>query len=455
VNLDGPVRVADNAGAGSAEIKLSFDNWKGAKVAPTTHSVVVEPAKPGSKVEPVAHEHIATLTHPDRKATVHTVKFSDDGQRLFTAGYPSGIVQVWDWASKKELRRIDTPPGRRASANYALLTPDWKTLFVPFETRKVTSIEKDGKRIQRLEESGRIGVWNLETAEERPDLRPPANSGPYYAVLAPGGRHLISLERQSVTAGETQTAGAWVWDLETGARRKLYDGFDYPYLSPDGRTVVFTHTDPKSSASELRLLDFATGKELARLPCPQKDAMMYSGGFSPDGSVLTADLRGQKGFRPTILFLDAKTLAEKGRFVGDPDPDGRGGPTLSFAPDSKSCILLDMANTAHVWDVAASKVVRTFPVDAQSWRSAFSPDGRTWAVVWAPKTDQERVRDIDPRDLPQPRITLFDLAGDRPPRTLIAPHGFQGALAFSPDGKTLAFGTTGGVRIFDLTKSHR
>jgi WD40 repeat protein len=454
VNLDGPVRVADTAGAGSAEIKLSFDNWKGAKIAPTTHSVVVEPAKPGPKAEPVARELIATLTHPDRKATVQTLKFSDDGKRLFTAGLSSGIVQIWDWAQRKELRRIDTPPCRRPSWNYTAITPDWKTMYVPFETRKVTSIKKDGKVVQRLEESGRIGVWDLTTGEERPDLRPPANSGPFYATLAPDGRHLLSLERQSVTSGETQTAGVWAWDLQTGARRKLYDGSDYPYISPDGKTVVFTSTDPKSKDYELRLLDFATGYELARFPCPQKDTMMFTGGFSPDGSVVIADLRGPKGSRPTVLFLDAKTLAEKGRYIGDPDPEGRGGATLSFAPDGKICILVDIAGTAHVWDVAASKAVRTFPVGAQSWRTAFSPDGNTWAVVWAPKgnPDQEQVRNPDPRDLPQPRITLFDLAGDKPPGTLIAPHGYQGALAFSPDGKTLAFGTSGGVRIFDLTK---
>ncbi|OWK45459.1 hypothetical protein FRUB_01790 [Fimbriiglobus ruber] len=49
-------------------------------------------------------------------------------------------------------------------------------------------------------------------------------------------------------------------------------------------------------------------------------------------------------------------------------------------------------------------------------------------------------------------MTLFDLSGARPPRTLIAPHGRVGTVAFSPDGKTLAFGSTGAVHLFDLTK---
>ncbi len=47
---------------------------------------------------------------------------------------------------------------------------------------------------------------------------------------------------------------------------------------------------------------------------------------------------------------------------------------------------------------------------------------------------------------------MFDLAGEAAPRVLIAPHGYLGALAFSPDGKTLAFGGAGAVHLFDLTK---
>ena len=75
-------------------------------------------------------------------------------------------------------------------------------------------------------------------------------------------------------------------------------------------------------------------------------------------------------------------------------------------------------------------------------------------MVWAPKPNPqlEQTRNVNPRDLPQPRVTLYDIAGDSSPRTMIAPHGLLGGIAFSPDGKTLAFGTTGGVRLFDISK---
>ena len=366
MNLDGPVRVATTAGSGTASVTLSFANWKGAKVAPTTHAIVVAPAKPGPKAEAVAESFVATLTHPDRKAVIWTVKFSNDGKRLFISGYPSGIVQIFDVESRKETRRIDTPAGLRGSADYALITPDWKTLYVPVEVRKVTSSEKDGKVVQRLEESGRIRSWDVATGEERPDLRPPDGSAPYHATLSPDGRQLLSTERQSFAAGEPRKVGIWAWELQTGARRKLFDGGSYPLFSPDGRTVAVNANDWEAKVHVLKLIDFATGKERASFRCPEKSSIMLGGEFSPDGSIVVADIRGSKEARPAIVFLDAKTLAERGRFVGEPDPEGRGMITASFSPDGKTCILLETTGKAHVWDVGASKEVRSFEVGGQS-----------------------------------------------------------------------------------------
>ncbi len=454
MNLDGPVRVADTVGSGTASVTLSFDNWKGAKVAPTTHAVVVSPAKAGPKAEPVAEDLVATLVHPDRKASVWTVKFFNDGTRLFASGYPSGIVQIFDVANRKEVRRIDTPAGLRGSANYALLTPDWKALYVPIEKSKAKAIEKDGKKAYRIEYSGPIRVWDLTTGEEKESIEPAADSGSVHATLSPDGQFLVCVERSSYDSDGNGKDATVIWNLKTGAKRKLGDGYLIPAFAPDGKTLAVRHYNYEAKTSDVRLHDAATFKELAKLDCPEKDRQFSLDAFSSDGSVIAVNIGGKKGAPREVWFRDAKTLEDRGRFVGEANPDRHGWGGGKFTPDGKKYVIFGLKGEASVWDVAAKKVVRTFEIGADSWQLAISANSKTLAVAWAPKRDAglEEGRDPDPRDYPQPRVTLFDLVGTAPPRTLIAPHGFTGGVAFSPDGKTLAFGTSGGVRLFDLTK---
>src|SRR4051794_28763106 len=98
---------------------ISLDSWLEGQVAPTTHTVPVIRPKARAAAEPVSPRLVRTFVHPDRKASVAQVQFSRDGSRLFTAGYPSGVLQFWDVATGKELRRFNTPPGGRGSAEYA------------------------------------------------------------------------------------------------------------------------------------------------------------------------------------------------------------------------------------------------------------------------------------------------------------------------------------------------
>ncbi|MCI0464248.1 MAG: WD40 repeat domain-containing protein, partial [Gemmataceae bacterium] len=253
-----------------------------------------------------------------------------------------------------------------------------------------------------------------------------------------------------------------VWELATGKKWKLCDGFADPPLpvaqlplAPDGKTVVVGLNDYQAKTSAVKLLDLATGKELATLSCPEKDRYFSVGAISPDGAVVAVYLGGKKGAPLEVWFRDARTLAERGKLIGQGDPERYGWSNGAFTPDAKRFAALDGVGNVLLWDVAGQTLERTLPYGGR-WTLALavSPDGKTVAVGWAPKADKdlESTWEPDPQDLPQPRVSLIDLTGSAPPRVLIAPHGYGGRLAFSPDGQTLAFGGAGAIHLFDLRK---
>lgn len=461
VNLYDTIKIPQTASPATGSFRLSLDGWKEGKVASTSHQIKVLP-KLGTKAEPASVNLICTLSNPqtqaERNSNVCGLKFSQDSKRLFSSSYPSGVVQTWAIDEKRELLRIETPPGKRASADFAFFSSDEKTVYVPYEVRKLVPVEKDGSKTVRIEYSGSIRIWDLNTGEEKAPLNPPADHSPSIAASqSPDGRFLACVERVSHETGEKQITLAVVWDLKTGKRKELADGYWVPTFAPNGKTLAVYSLDYAAKTSIIRLFDVGTFKELAKLECPEKDRYFSVGGFSPDGSTIALSLGGKKGAPCEIWFRDGKTLEDRGRFTSEGDPEQSGWGVGRFTPDGTRYIILNVKDKGVVWDVAGKKVVRTFDAGTTgniAMSIAMSPDGKLLAVAWAPKADPglKESGSTDPRDLPQPRVTLYELTSNASPRTMIAPHGFLGSLAFSPDGKTLAFGTTGGIRLFDLTK---
>jgi WD40 repeat protein len=182
--------------------------------------------------------------------------------------------------------------------------------------------------------------------------------------------------------------------LEHPARR----GFADPAFSPDGKTVAVRLRDYEAKTSAVKLLELATGKELAALSCPEKDRSFSMGAVAPDGSVVAVYVGGKKGVPLEVWFRDARTLEDRGKLTGEGDPERYGWSSGQFTPDGKRFVTLDGVGNALVWDVAGRRLERTLPLgDARSaWQLAVSPDGKTLAVGWAPKADEDLEDQTEP-----------------------------------------------------------
>jgi WD40 repeat protein len=412
------------------------------------------PPKAGPKPQPVAANLIGSLV--DLKTSVNALQFSPDSRRLLTAGSP-GIVQIWDLASRKEVRRIDTGTDYLGSSDGAQLTPDWKTLYILVQKRSVKEFERDGKRHYRIDYAGRICVWDVDSWQEKEPLLPAPGSAPQTGQLDPSGRYLVGIERKGYDSSDPRVTDVTVvWDLAAGKKWKLCDGAGYPAFCADAKTVLVSLFDKETRASTLKVLDLADGREPAQVTCRAKGRYFNLGPVAPDGEVVAVYLGGKKEDPLEVRFLDARTLEDRGKLITKGHPDWYGWGSGRFTPDGKRFVALDGLGSLLIWDLAGRKVEHTLAFGGEQFRAelAVSPEGKTVAVAWAPRADKEfeDAFRVDPLDLPQPRVSLLDLAGDRPPRVLVAPHGFVGRLAFSPDGKMIAFTSGGAVHLFDLTK---
>lgn len=444
MNLYGPVRADKNVGTGEATVNLSM-NWKGKAVASTKHTVRVLDA-PSLKELPVSSRLVRSLPHPERKAGIAFVRFTPEGT-LFTAGSPSGIIQLWDLASGKEIRRIDSPKGHDSGLAFLQTTADFQTLFVPVQGGKVVQDENDPKKLNRVEFEGKTLVWDLATGKPKPDLKPLPGHGVSSAYVSPDGGRVITTERPGWAQDEKRPPTVVrMIDPAKGRSWKLAEGKGMAAFEPESKRVYVAMSE---QGGGLLVFDYE-GKEQSPLVALGKQTFSHPA-ISPDGKRLVVSASKPDGKRPdTLEVFDLATGKAIASFAGG----GYSPFPVPFSPDGRLLAVGDDDGTVRVFDVAKRSVVleRTFTKCRVGWGLAFSKDGSRLAVPVQEKPDEGRSTSSDPLDQPQPRIYLFDLTKPKSaPEEIVCPHGMMGQVAFSPDGKTLALGGRGAVHLFDVS----
>jgi RNA polymerase sigma factor (sigma-70 family) len=244
-------------------------------------------------------------------------------------------------------------------------------------------------------------------------------------ALSPDGRTVVACGDQAIQFWDAAT-GKLLRSVEGGGRVACY--------SPDGRLVaaadvVFDPNNPREQIGQLHVWDAATGKRLARLELPIN--MQPSLGFSPDSTLLAvggAWLNGQSQCNTFLGLWRWDGTALKPLWEARPDkapsPSDARSTALAFSADGKRLASGSFLNhTIRLWDVPTGKEVRRLKAAGAQVRAlAFAPAGAALASASEDGT-----------------VTLWDTAAGSKLWDS-KQTGDVGALAFAPNGKTLAAG---------------
>ncbi|MFE0874245.1 WD40 repeat domain-containing protein [Streptomyces smyrnaeus] len=404
-----------------------------------------------------------------------SVAYAPDGRTLASGGH-DGKVRLWDTAARSGAAGGPRDMGRPLGEPLRLGTGSVGAVaFAP----------SDSDLLVATGEGGAIRLWNVRD-RERPravgrTLVSHGEENITSVAFAPDGRTLA-------TTGDDGTVR--LWDLSDPAHAAPLgepaeaDGSQKGSaravaFAPDGDTLVTAGFD-----GTVRNWRFSKddGIEPLGKPLREHTASVWTLAFSPDGDTLAT-----AGFDDTVRLWDASD-PDRLRPLGEPltghnaavmsvafSPDGS---TLATAGEDDSPILWNVANpeypqqlgeplaghTEAVWEVAFSRDGRTLATtgadnSVRLWHLpptvltdftnpltavAYSPDG---SLLAAASTDDALIRLWDTDEPGRPRRVARALSGHEDEVL---------AVAFSPDGRTVASGSKDGtVRLWDVSSPAR
>ncbi len=361
---------------------------------------------------------------PAHRHAVLCLAFSPDG-RLLASGSFDRMVRVWDVATRECLVALR---GRTPVVTAVAFAPHGQTLAAAFGDRLAFGL---GGGLYQWE----VGGWSRAQALSGAEGGEPGDTLGVRGRF--GGIQSLAYfpDGQALVLG-TALRGVVLWDVVGRRERAAYKqkGCRAVALSPDGRTVA------AAEARAINLWDVPTGNLRATLQ--GHEGAVWSVAFSPDGKWV---LSGAKD--GSVRLWDAATGGPRGTFDWDVGTVHH----VAFAPDGMTAAAAGHDGTVVLWDVepdegggAAGEGVAVPTLPAAAARPGPRKVGprrlehqrAVRALAFSP--DSQTLASLAPRDC----VRLWETGSGRSLGRVPPGRGHDAgfALAFSPDGLSLALG---------------
>lgn len=364
----------------------------------------------------------ALLTSIQQSSWVTALAFHPDPTFIAT-GHDDGTIGYWD------------APGHQALFEKGL----------SFHKKPISAlaISPNGKLLSAASEDKTISIWDLSTGKYIGCLAGHTDRVPALA-WHPSGNFLVS-------AGWDTTAR--IWDVVTLEPVILFNSHAAQVnaiaFSRDGHWLACA-----DSAHTIHVWDFAKKKTVHKTKIPQAEIRTLA--FSPDGQYLACN-----GDRMIHLCNPAT-----GKLYADIGPSPSAKTTVSLHRDGKRLLTNGGGNAVRIWNVSSRQLGTTLDSPEPIHALAFSPDGQ-WiagAIANCIRLWDATGKFIADWDGPDEPITTLAFSPDSTTLAsgsahalavwiwrvadgepiLLIPDALDGcaieALAFLPDGKTVAAG---------------